>query len=360
MRSVIRQFKRRVEPRKQLRQASVRLLGVDDRPVAREAVETAVDASYSMVNDAMRRVVFGQASALTPEFVEQKYDRLAGAYIDADYRNSDTRGVYWVDGKLRETHRHTHYRKMMDEYAHHLRRVPFDSCLEVGAGELTTLAEMAGRLGSHRQYHGIDLSFPRLYQGVGYFADEPAQLRAVRADARRLPYPDDSFDLVYTAHCLEHMPFDFRRAIDEMLRVARHTVVLFEPSYELAGPLQKLRMRANGYVRGLDDYLGAIDDRGAVVVPARLLDNASPFNRTARYMLHLPSGQRPATRHHTPILACPQCTEPLDDPSWHSSLRCHRCHRAYPVIEGIADLGVDAAYCVESSDDAAASQSDSE
>lgn len=52
-----------------------------------------------------------------------------------------------------------------------------------------------------------------------------------------------------------------REAVRECLRVARHAVVLGEPVYELASEAVEVRMRNDGYVRGLRaaaERLGAV------------------------------------------------------------------------------------------------------
>jgi ubiquinone/menaquinone biosynthesis C-methylase UbiE len=57
-----------------------------------------------------------------------------------------------------------------------------------------------------------------------------ARVLAVQADARSLPFPDDSFDLVLCAEVLEHIAAqDLGRASAEIIRVARGTVVIGVP-----------------------------------------------------------------------------------------------------------------------------------
>jgi ubiquinone/menaquinone biosynthesis C-methylase UbiE len=48
----------------------------------------------------------------------------------------------------------------------------------------------------------------------------PASITAAAGDATRMPFPDDSFDLVIAAEVLEHIPHD-QRAMDEISRVLR-------------------------------------------------------------------------------------------------------------------------------------------
>ena len=59
--------------------------------------------------------------------------------------------------------------------------------------------------------------------------DNPPSVRFEQGDATRLPYPDDSFDLVFTRYLLVHLA-DPTAVIREMLRVAGNGyVVAYEP-----------------------------------------------------------------------------------------------------------------------------------
>ena len=53
-------------------------------------------------------------------------------------------------------------------------------------------------------------------------------LDVVLGDAHELPYPDNSFDLVHSSHCLEHCR-DPRQVAQEILRVAREFVMVTVP-----------------------------------------------------------------------------------------------------------------------------------
>jgi len=58
----------------------------------------------------------------------------------------------------------------------------------------------------------------------------PAQEKQ-QADATALPFGDASFDLVVSSHMLHHMPEEQQgRAVNEMARVAKHGVVIWEPN----------------------------------------------------------------------------------------------------------------------------------
>jgi SAM-dependent methyltransferase len=68
---------------------------------------------------------------------------------------------------------------------------------------------------------GIDTSITAL----GY-----TEANAIRASAAYLPFRDNSFDLVLSTEVLEHLPdMDYRRAVDEMARVANRYILVGVP-----------------------------------------------------------------------------------------------------------------------------------
>lgn len=101
-------------------------------------------------------------------------------------------------------------------------RFPFDSVLEVGANVGANLAHIAPYVS---RAAGIDIN--------------PSALRAARnrlpsvnlleASARALPFPDASYDLVFTVGVLIHVPDDaLADVMREMVRVSRRYVLCAE------------------------------------------------------------------------------------------------------------------------------------
>jgi 2-polyprenyl-3-methyl-5-hydroxy-6-metoxy-1,4-benzoquinol methylase len=102
-----------------------------------------------------------------------------------------------------------------------------DSALDVGCG-----------LG-----YGLDLLSIKAAEVSGIDVDEKAiawcrsrdlgrnpRIADLRAyDGERLPYDDDSFDVVTSIDVIEHVP-DYDRFVDELLRVARRAVVISTPN----------------------------------------------------------------------------------------------------------------------------------
>jgi ubiquinone/menaquinone biosynthesis C-methylase UbiE len=87
---------------------------------------------------------------------------------------------------------------------------PGERVLELGFGTGNEVLELAGLVGPAGAVAGIDVS-PGMLQVAHEKLAERKPAAAVEltvGDARRLPYPDESFDAVYTSFTLELFPED--------------------------------------------------------------------------------------------------------------------------------------------------------
>lgn len=102
------------------------------------------------------------------------------------------------------------------------------SVLEVGCGTGDVLAAVKG-LGIGNDHRGVDVADPKAHRGnnlCGTDATDALQLDSF--DGVRLPYADNSFDLVFASHVLEHVP-DERGFLSELARVAKGLIYLEVP-----------------------------------------------------------------------------------------------------------------------------------
>jgi ubiquinone/menaquinone biosynthesis C-methylase UbiE len=96
---------------------------------------------------------------------------------------------------------------------------PFDSALEIGAGTgyFTLNLKLAGLI---REAVATDISHGMLAALSDSARSLGVEVRTVRTEAERLPFPDESFDLVFGHAVLHHLP-DLDASFAEFARVLR-------------------------------------------------------------------------------------------------------------------------------------------
>lgn len=210
----------------------------------------------------------------------------------------------------------------------------FDSILEVGVGELRTINYVRDIFADNKSCYGIDLSLNRLCHGYEtYCIQNDFKVTLAKANAAHLPFKDKSIDIVYSVHCLELMPKDqFKKAIKEMCRVARQHVFLFEPSWELGGYLQRMKMASEKYVRGIPKFITS--ELRLELNEYRLLDNhVNPFNKTALHHILLTDSD---LRCNSSEYVCPNCHGSFDYTN--SYFFCKSCHSLFFIYKKIPVL----------------------
>lgn len=197
------------------------------------------------------------------------YDFQSGSYIDyannnPNYINSYTSALSTVINGLGE----------------------FNSILEVGVGEATTLANLIPKITNHDKvnFAGFDLSWSRISMAKKYIAErKESKADLFVSNLFNIALKDSSIDIVYTAHSLEPNGGREKEALKELYRVANRYLVLLEPTEEFASAEGKERMKKNGYVSNL---LDACKDLRYEVVEFRRFDiSANELNPTGLYII---------------------------------------------------------------------------
>jgi SAM-dependent methyltransferase len=99
------------------------------------------------------------------------------------------------------------------------KHVPLEgSILDVGCGNGIFTARFAGPGAS---VVGLDSSLHLLHQNP--------HRRLIQGDANKLPFADRTFDIVFEANVLHHVP-DRKQIVREMSRLSRRYVILLEPN----------------------------------------------------------------------------------------------------------------------------------
>lgn len=209
------------------------------------------------------------------------------------------------------------------------------SILEVGCGEATTLAGVLSQVTNVPRYGlGLDISWSRCSEGQRWLAEKKSPARLFVADLFNIPLEDDSVDVVYTSHSLEPNGGREESAIRELMRVARHAVVLVEPIYELASADAQLRMERHGYVRGLKKTAEAL---GAQVSEYRLLENTNnPLNPSGLILIE--KSNEPVNLG-APCWRCPLTHQAINDLG--DVFVSTEAALAYPVMRGVPLLRVE-------------------
>jgi glycosyltransferase involved in cell wall biosynthesis/ubiquinone/menaquinone biosynthesis C-methylase UbiE len=149
------------------------------------------------------------------------------AYKDETQRqwDNDPCGSHYVTGTPRHTldwftkvedHRYGEYGPWMPEVMEFSRHAG-EEVLEIGGGMGTDLAQFAKH---GARVTDVDLSSGHLQLAQENFELRGLQGRFVHQDAETLPFPDNSFDLVYSNGVLHHTP-NTPLVVDEIFRVLR-------------------------------------------------------------------------------------------------------------------------------------------
>lgn len=156
----------------------------------------------------------------------------------------------------------------------------FDSILEAGVGEATTLGNLLVSLKSKpKEAYGFDLSWSRI-KYARHFLDSLnlTNVQLFTGDLFCSPIKDNSIDIVYTTHSIEPNGGREKEALSELYRITRKYLILLEPAYELAGEEARRRMINLGYITNL--HASALE-LGLNVVDYRLFgESVNPLNPT--------------------------------------------------------------------------------
>lgn len=251
------------------------------------------------------------------EMIRISYDLQSGSYIQYAKENPE------------------YIERYTDAIAKELEPFAFDSILEVGCGESTTLANVLARLQrkpSH--YFGFDISLSRLLFAKSYMQGKglarPNSLFV--GDLFNIPLPDDSIDVVYTSHSIEPNGGREAESLKELYRVTRKYLVLLEPCFELAHDSAKKRMQDHGYITKLWETAEQLE---LPVQTKKLFPVcANPENPTG-FTLITKNADAPAV-NSAPSFTCPKTGKVLSQIQ--NSFFGLESNYVYPVLSGIPCL----------------------
>jgi SAM-dependent methyltransferase len=263
----------------------------------------------------------------SPAIIEIAYDLQAGDYV----KNAVS--------KLEA------YKEYVTEIGSYIRSYiePNSSILDAGCGEMTITAEVLNNLSEYNlNCFATDISLSRLMVGRSFikeFYDNTCNITPFVASFFSLPIASNSFDLVFTTHAIEPNGGFEREALNELFRVSRSTVLLFEPSYENNSEEGRRRMESLGYIKGLPDAIGEVGGEIIDILPISAAPGflQSPLNPTYVYICKKLTVQSECNNSdNLSIWTCPGGEFPLtkmDDCYFSSDTLL-----AFPIIRGIPIL----------------------
>ncbi len=135
------------------------------------------------------------------------------------------------------------------------------SILDFGCGELTTSYYVYNHLKKKIvKYFANDNSLNRLIIGKNNLKkhlkkNDFKKFEIFCNSEYKLPFKENSIDLIFTIHSLEPNNKIKEKIFDELYRISRHGIIFMEPHYEVSSRKQKKRMLDLDYVRGFERLL---------------------------------------------------------------------------------------------------------
>jgi SAM-dependent methyltransferase len=178
-----------------------------------------------------------------------------GDYEHRDYETGSA--LCLVDGKIKRLS----HREARDRYLVYLHR-EIDALLEkqsrlkvleIGCGNCINLMLLKQRYQDRLDLAGMDISGQRIAVAKEVLGPK---LDGVYFEVRSAtdpvpPAEENQYDLVFSMHCLEQIPFGILQAVQGMYARTRQRVVMLEPVFEFARPSQKLFLIYSDFVRTL-------------------------------------------------------------------------------------------------------------
>jgi len=122
--------------------------------------------------------------------------------------------------------------------------------LEVGCGNCINLVDLKKTFGTFVELYGIDISKNRINVAKNYFGEKLSDVNLQpKSITEKTCWDDNYFDLVFSMHCLEQIPYKVEDALREMYRLTNKKLVLIEPVIEFGNPAQRLYLYVSDHNR---------------------------------------------------------------------------------------------------------------
>lgn len=209
----------------------------------------------------------------------------------------------------------------------------FDSIVEVGVGEATTLGNVLPKLANDNiKAYGFDISWSRINFAVQYLEKIGSNANLFIADLFNIPFNTNSIDIVYTSHSIEPNGGREKEALQELHRVAGKYLILLEPTFEFANLNGQERMKKNGYVQNLKQTI--LDLKYDLILYEPFKYSSNPLNPTGLYVIKKHDSLSPIEKNNA--FVCPISKTNLEE--YNDHYFSSESLISYPKIMGIPCL----------------------
>jgi ubiquinone/menaquinone biosynthesis C-methylase UbiE len=166
------------------------------------------------------------------------YDRQAGSYIMK----------YNLNKKNYDKHCYEIYKEIFPYLKNG------STFLDAGTGEGTTLLSLSKIINKNFKnilYYAFDYSLSRIFLARSFLNKNNIYPIFFLSKLNKIGLVDSCIDIVFTNHALEPNRGQEKVILEELLRIAKKYVFLFEPIYELNCKKNQKRMDKFGYVKNL-------------------------------------------------------------------------------------------------------------
>ncbi len=206
---------------------------------------------------------------------------------DIDFQFQPTERQCIVEGELRSVpsdYVRTQHLKIISET---ITKLGAKAVLEVGCGTAVNLVILSEKHSDVR-FQGIDYVPERIEEGRKYFGDRLGSIQLSQGDVSDLQFPDQSFDLVFSIHCLEQCERIIGEALGNMLRVARFAVLMIEPDAIHSNRAQLQFLKRHDYLLSIAAHLR--NREGWRFTHTTLNTYFNPLNRSGLYLVERTKG----------------------------------------------------------------------
>lgn len=270
----------------------------------------------------------------TLDAILHSYDLQSGSYIEEYYSPEVLKNFFIIDGI--PTSLTTQEAKQITgkRIADILSSLKFQTFLEVGTGEATTICDIFKHING-KDLYGLDLSLSRLLYAKNFAYKNNIDIKLCLGNMFQLPFLDSSIDIVFTYHCIEPNTNHESDALQELYRVAKKYLILIEPSYELGNEITKKHIIENCYIKNLKK---TIDKLGYTIENYELFSILYSNNNSALYIIKKDPPPQSNEPTYNNIFACPNCGQKIN--MHKGNYFCPNCNVVYPIISEIPILNV--------------------